>query len=64
MCKGVCEMNSYKQGQYKIGYASGQKFCMTCQRYFVTNLFRCQCCNQVLRQSKRHNKIWNTVIVS
>ena len=46
----------YKEGQYRIGYENGQKFCRTCQRYFVTDSFRCSCCNQVLRQSKRHHK--------
>ena len=63
-CKGVCEIDCHKQGQFRKGYASGQRFCRTCDRYFVTDSFRCGCCNQVLRQNKRHHKTWNTSIVS
>lgn len=62
VCKGVCGMDCYKEGQLIIGYANGQRFCRTCQRYFVTDSFRCMCCNQVLRQDKRHHKTWNVIV--
>ena len=54
-CKGHCEMNHFKRSQFIKGYANGQRYCRTCERYFVTDSFRCYCCHQVLRQSNRYH---------
>ena len=55
-CNGLCGMKNHKECQFKRGYSNGHRFCITCDRYFMTGLFRCFCCNQVLRKSKRYNK--------
>ena len=55
-CNGLCDFPYHKECQFKKGYSNGQKYCKTCNRYFMTESFRCFCCNQVLRKSKRYNK--------
>ena len=55
-CKGICEMESYRNTQFKKGYDLGQRFCRTCQKFFDTASFRCTCCNQILRRSRRYSK--------
>ena len=54
-CKGKCEMDLYGESQYVQGYKHGQKYCSACLRYMSTESFRCYCCNQTLRKSKRYN---------
>ncbi len=52
-CNGICEMGNCNS-QFIKGYSNGQRYCKTCCAYVLTDSFRCECCNQVLRQSSRY----------
>lgn len=54
-CKDQCRLDT--STQLRLGYKNGQKYCKKCQRYFLTSKIRCQCCRNVLRSKKKHNKI-------
>ena len=32
-------------------YLNGYKYCSECERYFITTLYRCECCTTPLRSS-------------
>ena len=55
-CKGNCEPKNHLDSQFIIGYDNGQKYCSTCSNYWITNLPRCYCCNQVLRKTSRYHR--------
>ena len=55
-CKGNCEPKNHLDSQFIIGYANGQKYCSTCSCYWITDLPRCYCCNQVLRKTSRYHR--------
>lgn len=55
-CKGICDIPNQSNNQFIIGYDNGQRYCRTCVFYPTTDSFRCNCCNQVLRQTSRYQR--------
>ena len=54
-CKGECDRQN--ESQLILGYKNGQKYCKKCVHYFITKSVRCICCKNVLRSSKKYNKV-------
>ena len=50
-CNGICQRDI--STQFLLGYNKGQKYCSTCQRYFLTENFRCPCCKQDFKKDKK-----------
>ena len=63
ICKGICERYEAPKTRPQLRYKTGQKKCGVCDRYFITDKWRCICCNTQLRnRSHSYNKRGDTTI--
>lgn len=53
-CKDECRKDL--STQLILGYKNNQKYCKTCQHYWITNDLRCLCCNNKMRNKPKYNK--------
>ena len=55
-CKGICDSIKVKHGNPAGGrYANGQKRCQICEKWFLTERIRCECCECKLRSKPRNS---------
>lgn len=55
-CNGLCERLKSPTMTNKLRYATGQKRCSLCAKYFFTDDPRCPCCTTRLRSGPRTKK--------
>ena len=53
-CKDECRLDT--STQLILGYKNGQRFCKTCDHYWLTNDFRCPCCSNKMRTTPKYNR--------
>ena len=51
ICKGLCQKHEAPKKANKFRYKNGEKKCGICERYFITDKWRCICCGTTLRKS-------------
>ena len=49
ICKGLCQRHEAPKKANKLRYKDGEKKCGICERYFITEKWRCICCGTTLR---------------
>jgi len=58
ICKGVCQRYEAPKKPNKLRYKNGEKKCGVCDRFFITDKWRCICCRATLRK-KSHSHSTN-----
>lgn len=65
ICKGLCQRYEAPKIPNRLRYKNGEKKCGVCERYFITEKWRCICCRTTLRKkshshsSKNRQKLKN-----
>ncbi len=55
-CKGICQKYEAPKIRPQLRYKTGQKKCVICERFFITDKWRCICCNTKLRNRSHSYK--------
>ena len=58
-CKGICELKKTLTMHNNLRYKQGQKRCVLCNCYFLTENILCPCCKTRLRRKPRNKSLWN-----
>ena len=49
-CKGICQRYESPKITNRLRYKNGEKKCGVCERFFITDKWRCICCHATLRK--------------
>lgn len=51
ICKGICQRYEAPKIALQMRYKNGEKKCGVCDRFFITDKWRCVCCHTTLRSN-------------